>query len=216
MILCNQFNDHSQPRFCPRNKTHRKECMVPKNVVITPIVFFDLFGLSLFFRAKQAGRDYQFFDLGAWTTVNCVARVLKDLGIITPTQHRKLSDDTRTQAIFVRNALVTHEIVNHQAADEETSHKIIVRYPDDLTGQMSRKRILMDIRVFLSRRGLNSAQVMEKYYPWFTESSFLGAYNSSRNRFNTKSKGGRVSIMTNYRQKVSEEMEITRFMRQGT
>ncbi len=195
-----------------KQRTYRKENMKPENLVVTPDVFFDLFILSMMFRAKQAGREYEGFDLSTWSTVDSVLRIFDNLKIVTATQRRKISDDVRVQALFVRNARITYGTVSSQAPEDETVRRIIVKVPDGLTGQFLRKQILKNTRIFLSRRGLNGAEVITKYYPWFTELMFLDAYNTSREKFDKYPKKAKGAIIMAYQANVAAELEIERFM----
>ncbi len=180
-------------------------------MAITPDVFFDLFILSIFFRSKVTDEQVEEIDFGTWTTVDCVARIFFLVGILTKKQRKIFSDDKRLQAIFVRHSKMVYGKVNYEVAEEETDHKLIVKVPNDQTGQFLRKQILMNARIFLTRRGYNAAQVLTKYYPWFSDEAFLKAYHDSRNAFLSKSAGSRATTMENYRANVKADLEIERF-----
>lgn len=183
---------------------------------MTPTEFFELFFLCLYWQWDERSLNY------CWTTVDKVARLLKELGLLKEKERRALAKDRRVQHLFLRNGFcVAFNSIEVQMkfshnrgwyADYDKrrenilamDHLFLINYP--ITGEINRVRMLRDYRMYLTYKGVAHAKTLEaKWAIKIDRARYLAKCEELE--LDIPTKAGKATVMSRYRERVDKETE---------
>jgi len=178
-------------------------------LVLTPLVFYDLFLLA-------ASWEWHNDTIpGTSITVDKVARMLVGLGIMTPKQKKALSRDRRVQTLFMchltqQNSDAAFKVSPTQIKGStldailSTTTDLVVRR-DFAQETLNRERLLRDMRIHLTRTGVDHAAALEdQYASHLTREQYL-AEVVRQEATAPRTRGGRAAMMQQYHARVDRE-----------
>jgi len=167
-------------------------------MIITPQKFFDIFCLCLYWQT-----NFDNVYLKRWTTVDKVARILEQLKIISTKQREILYKDWRVQRIFSKSIAIPPVGI----WDEKTfkfDNRAILLIRAEPCDWRNPRRILMNIRLFLSERGKEYCEgKIQEYETIISKKMYLDQCEKDKK----KQKPAAGAIMANYLETVEERLE---------
>jgi hypothetical protein len=178
-----------------------KEITMPA-IIMTPQAFFEMFVICLSWQWDEARLTHM------WTTVDKVSRILSGLGILSDKQRTALFKDLRTQSLFamkcgqISSTLVESEDGEKRNTVLNSKNWLVVNH--DFARDFSRKRLLRDYRIYLSRKGKTYAESLEaKYAHVITRESYRA--ECARQEAELANERARAAVSKRYRERVEEE-----------
>lgn len=166
--------------------------------------FYDLFLLCLYW---QSDPDH---PMSCWTTVDKVARILNELGLLDDKGRKTLFRDTALQGYFWQQAEIKPFEMALKDALEASKKEILIQVSSERAidpDRFNKSRLVRDEHLFITARGAKIAKVQleSQYGEALTLETYFEQVQKDREAFNLLDEVAQKSIFKRYRERVKQE-----------